>query len=182
MPEVHLRHPWNTESDVSLRPLPMAAGLTRTVLTMARVPPGKESFAYHSHERDEEFVFILSGRGRAEIGDQVVDVGPGDFMGFPAPGIAHHLTNPYDEDLVYLMGGERSGFDIGYFPRLGRRLIFTASGIIGVDDATTTAFSLDDYLVDPDSVDADSVEDGGSRYPRRRSRSISFGSRFSGSP
>ena len=146
MPEVHLRHPWNPASDVYLRRLSTAAGLTRTALTLARIPPGKESFVYHSHERDEEFLFILSGRGRAEIGDAMVEVGPGDFMGFPAPGIAHHLTNPYDEDLVYLMGGECSGFDIGYFPRLGRRLVFTPGSITAVDDATTTQLSFADFL------------------------------------
>ena len=150
MPEVHLRHPWNPASDVYLRRLSAAAGLTRTALTLARVPPGKESFVYHSHERDEEFVFILSGRGRAEIGDTVVEVGPGDFMGFTAPGVAHHLTNPYDEDLVYLMGGECSGFDIGYFPRLGRRLIFTGDRITAVEDTTATQLSFADFLVAAD--------------------------------
>jgi uncharacterized cupin superfamily protein len=148
--EVHLRHPWNADSDVYLKPLSMLAGLSRTVLTLARVPPGKESFVYHRHERDEEFVYIVEGRGRAEIGDEVFEVGPGDFMGFTAPGVAHHLTNPYDEDLVYLMGGERSGFDIGYFPRLGRRIVFTKSGITGIDDATVTQLSFDDFLAPGD--------------------------------
>jgi uncharacterized cupin superfamily protein len=64
----------------------------------------------------------LSGRGIAEIGDEVFEVGPGDFMGFTAPGPAHHLLDPNDVDLVYLIGGERSGEDISCFPRLGRRL------------------------------------------------------------
>lgn len=50
---------------------------------------------------------ILSGRGRAEIADDIVEAGPGDITGFPAPdGPAHHLTNPFDEDLVYLMGAK----------------------------------------------------------------------------
>jgi uncharacterized cupin superfamily protein len=86
-------------SDVYLKRLSAIAGLSRVSLTIARVPPGKESFLYRRHERDEEFIFILLGRGRAEIGDENFDVGPGDFMGFPAPdGRAHHLTNPYDDD------------------------------------------------------------------------------------
>jgi uncharacterized cupin superfamily protein len=116
------RHPFNPNSDVFVRRLSAAAGLKRTALSLARVPPGKESFIYHSHERDEEFLFILSGRGIAEIGDNVYEVGPGDFMGFTAPGPAHHLINPNDVDLVYLMGGERSGKDVGNFPKLGRRI------------------------------------------------------------
>ena len=59
------------------------------------------------------------------------EVGPGDFMGFTAPGAAHHMINPYAEDLVYLMGGERSGLDVGHFPRLGRKIVFGATGGTG---------------------------------------------------
>jgi hypothetical protein len=56
------------------------------------------------------------------------------LLGFPAPaGPAHHVTNPYDEDLAYLMGGERIPDDIGYFPRLKRQMIFTASGAGGIE-------------------------------------------------
>jgi uncharacterized cupin superfamily protein len=145
-PEAHLRHPWNPNSEVFLRRLSAGAGLKRSVLTIARVPPGKESFVYHSHERDEEFLYILSGRGRAEIGDAVVEVGPGDFMGFTAPGVAHHLVNPYGEDLVYLMGGERSGMDIGNFPRLGRRIVFTESSINSVEDRALRPMTFADWV------------------------------------
>lgn len=136
MPEARIRHPWNTGSDVYLKRLSPLTGLRRLALHIARLPPGKESFVYHRHERDEEFLLILSGRGRAEIGEEIFTVSAGDFMGFPAPdGPPHHLVNPFDEDLVYLMGGESSGFDIGYFPRLGRRLVFSPSGLWGVPDA-----------------------------------------------
>ncbi|HEY8380743.1 MAG TPA: cupin domain-containing protein [Microvirga sp.] len=117
------------------------------VVSLARVPPGKESFVYHSHERDEEFLFIISGRGRAEIDDEVFEVGPGDFMGFQAPGVAHHLTNPYDEDLVYLMGGERSGLDVGYFPRLKRRIVFGKTGIHAVSEDHVRTMHSDEWFV-----------------------------------
>jgi uncharacterized cupin superfamily protein len=145
-PEVHVRHPFNPNSDVYLRQLARPVGLKRVALTIARIPPGRESFIYHCHERDEEFLYILSGRGRAEIADEVVEVGPGDFMGFPTPSVAHHLTNPYDEDLVYLMGGESSSFDIGSFPRIGRKLIFSAGKIYAVDEADLQPMSFDQYL------------------------------------
>lgn len=84
-PEARIRHPWNPNSEVYLKRLAQDAGLRRIAVTLARVPPGKESFVYHSHERDEEFLFILSGRGRAEIDDRLYEVGPGDFMGFTRP-------------------------------------------------------------------------------------------------
>jgi uncharacterized cupin superfamily protein len=44
-------------------------------------------------------------------------------MGFPTPGVAHHLRNPSGEDLVYLVGGESLDVEIADFPRLGRRMI-----------------------------------------------------------
>jgi uncharacterized cupin superfamily protein len=149
MPEGHIRHPWNENSDIYLKPLSRTVGLARVSISLARVPPGKESFVFHAHERDEEFIYILSGRGRAEIGDDVFDVGPGDFMGFRAPdGPAHHLINPYDEDLIYLMGGESSGYDIGHFPRLGRHLIFSGDRIQRIDDEAIRQMSFDDFLVE----------------------------------
>ena len=132
------------------------AGLERVSLSIARVPPGKESFLYHRHERDEEFLFILSGRGCAEIGERQIEVCAGDFMGFRAPdGPPHHLTNPYAEDLVYLMGGECSGFDIGYFPRLGRRLIFSPSGLWSAHDAACTTLTFAQWQAPQQAGDAD---------------------------
>jgi uncharacterized cupin superfamily protein len=51
------------------------------------------------------------------------EVAAGDFMGFPTPAVAHHLRNPYDEDLVYLVGGENHDVEIADFPRLGKRML-----------------------------------------------------------
>jgi uncharacterized cupin superfamily protein len=144
-----IRQPLNPDSEVHLHALSELAGMQRVRLTLARIPPGKESFAYHAHEADEEFVYILSGRGRAEIGDETVEVGPGDFMGFPTPSVAHHLTNPYDEDLVYLMGGERSRVEVGTFPRAGKRIIFSASGIWQVDEKHLEPMGFEQWLADP---------------------------------
>jgi uncharacterized cupin superfamily protein len=146
--QLRIHHPLNANSDVWLRPLSEFAGLARVRLTLARIPPGKESFAYHAHQADEEFVYILSGRGRAEIGDETVEVGAGDFMGFATPSVAHHLTNPYDEDLIYLMGGERSRVEVGTFPRAGKRIIFSGSGIWQVDEKHLEPMSLDQFVAD----------------------------------
>jgi uncharacterized cupin superfamily protein len=77
-----------------------------------------------------------------------VEVGPGDFMGFATPSVAHHLTNPYDEDLVYLMGGERSRVEVSSFPRAGKRIIFSGSGIWQVDEKHLEPMSLEQWLPD----------------------------------
>ncbi len=93
---------------------------------------GGNSFAYHSHSQEEEWVYILSGRGIAEIDGKIQEVGPGDFMGFPTPSVAHHLKNPFEEDLVYLMGGEDLPLEVVDYPDIGKRYL-RMSGEDGVE-------------------------------------------------
>lgn len=135
LPSMLFRHPLNPRSEVLLRSVSGPAGLQRIGVHVGRIPPGKESFCHHYHHFEEEFVYIIAGRGIAEIGDEEFEVGPGDFMAFPAPSPGHHLRNPFDTDLVYLMGGERNPFEVGEFPRLRKRAIWDRSGgyIIDVD-------------------------------------------------
>ncbi|PZD75453.1 hypothetical protein C1752_00164 [Acaryochloris thomasi RCC1774] len=96
-------------------------GLERLGLYQVRVEPGKASTQFHCHRHEEEFLYILSGRGIADIGDAQYEVGPGDFMGFTAPSLPHCLHNPFAEDLVYLMGGERREYDVCDYPRIKKR-------------------------------------------------------------
>lgn len=66
-------------------------------------------------------MFIVSGRARARIDGRDYELGPGDFAAFPAPQAPHLLTNPFDEDCVYLMGGEPSRpTDVIHYPDLGK--------------------------------------------------------------
>ena len=123
MQEESFRHPLNPASELHGYMLSRKTGLSRVGLSLLRVPPGKESFIFHAHENEEEFVYVLAGRGIAEIGEASFEVGPGDFLGFPASGPAHHLKNPFDEDLVYLAGGENREVEVADFPRLGKRLV-----------------------------------------------------------
>jgi uncharacterized cupin superfamily protein len=115
-------HPLNPNSEISGVSLSDQVGLQRIGFYLTCISPGKESFIYHSHQYEEEFIYILSGRGIAEIEDEEFEVSSGDFMGFPTPSVAHHLRNPFDEDLVYLMGGERREVEVGDFPRLKKRI------------------------------------------------------------
>ena len=121
--EESFSHPWNPRSLIRGTHLSALAGLVRTGVSLVHIPPGKESFVYHTHHCEEEWVYILSGRGIAEIDGQEHEVGPGDFMGFPTPSVAHHLRNPFAAELVYLMGGESREVEIADYPRLGRRMV-----------------------------------------------------------
>lgn len=122
-PEQRGAHPLNPESEMHGVPLSDATGMSRIGVHVIRLRPGKESCVYHTHFGQEEFFYILSGRGKAEIDGCEHEVGPGDFMGFPTPSVAHHLWNPFDEELVYLVGGERAELEIADFPHLGKRLL-----------------------------------------------------------
>ncbi|MEM9538429.1 MAG: cupin domain-containing protein [Cyanobacteria bacterium P01_E01_bin.42] len=135
MDALEFHHPLNPNSEIYMRFLGRAVGFERIGITIARVPPHKESFIYHSHQNEEEWVYILSGRGIAEIGDREYEVEPGDFMGFGLPQQPHHLRNPFAEDLVYLMGGEAGRLDVGVFPRLGKRVIMDGESASIVEDS-----------------------------------------------
>jgi uncharacterized cupin superfamily protein len=126
-------HPLNEHSEVYLRALSRRTGLQRLGVSHARVPPGKESFIYHNHSSEEEFVYVLAGRGIAEIDGEDYEVGAGDFMAFPTPSVAHHLRNPFDEDLVYLTGGESHQLEVADFPKLRKRLYRNGDRIDLVD-------------------------------------------------
>lgn len=55
---------------------------------------------YHSHEFEEERIYVLPGKGIAEIDGDEYEVEKGDFLGFPTPGVAHNMRNDGDEDQV----------------------------------------------------------------------------------
>ena len=116
-------HPLNPESDMHGMQLGRSVGLKRTGVNFIRVPAGRESYVYHSHQHEEEWIYVLAGRAIALIDDEEYEVQPGDFIGFPAPSVAHLLRNPGPDDLVYLVGGENRDFDIAEFPKLGKRMV-----------------------------------------------------------
>ncbi len=117
---LHVSHPFNERSEIFLSRLSDPTGLTHLGVSLARIPPGKESFALHVHSIQEEWIYVLTGRGHVRLDDQEVPIGPGDFVGFPAKGPAHVLRNTSDEDLVFLQGGDRRKGDLGHFPELGK--------------------------------------------------------------
>lgn len=123
MPETRRVHQFNDNAVRLSRPISDAAGMQRIGIHLVRLEPGRDSTTFHYHDRDEEFLYVVSGRGVAEIGDETFEVGAGDFMGFTAPSPPHLLRNPFGEDLVYLMGGERNVADVVHYPRIGRTLV-----------------------------------------------------------
>jgi uncharacterized cupin superfamily protein len=133
-------HPWNPASEMHGMQLARSVGLKRTGVNFIRVPPGRESYVYHSHRYEEEWIYVLSGRAIALIDDVEHEVGPGDFIGFPAPQVAHLMRNTGTEDLVYLAGGENREFDVADFPKLGKRMLRMGNQVDIYDAEDAQAF------------------------------------------
>ncbi|MEQ8768671.1 MAG: cupin domain-containing protein [Planctomycetota bacterium] len=117
------QHPKNPKSRLRGVSLSQHCGLERIGLHRIRLEPGAEANEYHAHHFEEEFYFVLEGRGVMLVDGEEVEVGPGGFFGFRAPSVPHLMTNPFEDDLVYLVGGERKAFEIADFPRLGQTMI-----------------------------------------------------------
>jgi uncharacterized cupin superfamily protein len=136
MEEYKAQHPLNPIGQVHLRSLSHTAGMQRLGVHLARLAPGKEANEYHTHHYEEEFYYIVSGRGVAFVDGVEHQVGPGDFLGFTTPSVPHVLRNSSQEDLIYLIGGERREFEVADFPRHEKILIREGRSVYVVDKAS----------------------------------------------
>ena len=65
-----------------------------------RLTPGS-SIGYHVHEGETEMFYFLSGKGRVQDDDQLVEVSAGDSMA-TFSGHGHGVENTGDEDLLFV--------------------------------------------------------------------------------
>src|SRR5918992_3655792 len=92
----------------------------RFALIEQTIPPRALAAPIHVHEREDEYSFVLSGRMGAQIGDDVVEAGPGDLVLKPR-GIPHAYWNPGDEETHLLEIISPAGFE-QYFTDLAPEL------------------------------------------------------------
>ena len=59
---------------------------------MARIPPGKTPYPYHSHSAQWEFYHVISGTGLVRHKDGTTPIEAGDAFLFK-PGEPHQITN-----------------------------------------------------------------------------------------
>lgn len=103
-------------------------GLTGIGFHIIEVEPGCESTEYHVHHHEDECTYVLSGRGVVTLGEDDFDIGPGDFIGYRAGGLAHTMRAVGNQPLVCIVAGERLAHDVGDYPRLDKR-IYRQSGL-----------------------------------------------------
>ena len=97
-------------------------GLKNIGIHLISIAPGDKSTEFHSHKYEEEAIYVLSGHGTEVMGDASQMIGPGDFIGFPAGGVAHETINDGAEPLVCLVIGQRLPQDVVDYPNKGKRL------------------------------------------------------------
>lgn len=122
MPGVVKTHFLNPNGRRLNKSLGDATGMTGLGVHLVEVPVGADSTEYHVHRHEDECVYILEGRARVTLDEQSFEVAAGDFVGLPAGGPAHVFHNPGPDVLRCLVIGQRLPFDIGDYPRLGKRL------------------------------------------------------------
>jgi uncharacterized cupin superfamily protein len=85
-------------------------------VNLTRLAPGSESALRHSHEKQDEFVYILEGTPTLVTNAGEQELKPGMCGGFRAgTGDAHHLVNHSSSEVLYLEIGDRTpGESVAY--------------------------------------------------------------------
>lgn len=92
-------------------------GLTNFGVNLTRLAPHAISALRHSHTRQDEFIYILSGHPTLRTNEGDTPLAPGMCAGFKAAsGNAHQIVNETDEDVVYLEVGDRTPGDEAAYP------------------------------------------------------------------
>jgi uncharacterized cupin superfamily protein len=92
-------------------------GLKNFGVNLTRLAPGGESALLHRHNKQDEFIYILQGEPTLVTEHEEITLSPGMCAGFPAMGIAHHLVNRTQRDVLVLEVGDRTPGDEGSYPK-----------------------------------------------------------------
>jgi len=86
-------------------------------VNLTRLAPGSESALRHSHEKQDEFVYVLEGTATLVTNSGEQELEQGMCVGFRAgTGNAHHLVNRSSSDVLYLEIGDRTPGDSVDYP------------------------------------------------------------------
>ena len=103
-------------------------GLRAFGVNLTTLAPRAVSALHHRHSRQDEFVYVLTGRPTVVLEQHEVQLEPGMCVGFPAGGSAHHLHNRTLEAAVYLEVGDRAADDRVEYPVDDLRAEMTPDG------------------------------------------------------
>ena len=115
-----------------------SSGITQYGAYLQTLQPGARTSTRHWHEREDEFLYVLSGRATVVENDGRHVLEPGDAACWPA-GVpnAHHVLNESAEPCSYLIVGTRVTHDVCHYPDVGKTL-YTEGDVWRVEDAAGT--------------------------------------------
>jgi quercetin dioxygenase-like cupin family protein len=74
------------------------------------LPPRALGAPLHTHHREDEYSYVLQGRFGVQLGDEVLEAGPGDLL-FKPRGVAHAFWNAGDAPARLLELISPAGFE-----------------------------------------------------------------------
>jgi len=77
---------------------PDEGGCKNMIFGVVTFPPGSDP-GPHRHEKEEEIIYVISGRGESLVGDEVVPLEPGVAV-YTEPGLPHGVRTIGDKPLV----------------------------------------------------------------------------------
>lgn len=122
------QHFMNKDAQRQNKSLGDLTGLKGLGFHIIEVPPGKWSTECHVHYFEDECTYVLKGSGEVVIGNETTAIGPGDFIGYRAGGLAHTMFNSGDQTLVCIVVGQRLPHDVADYPHHKKR-IYRNSGM-----------------------------------------------------
>lgn len=100
-------------------------------VNLDEIAPGKQSCPFHYHQREEEHFFVLQGRCILRSGEQRHELGPSDYVCFPAgTKVAHCFENPFAEPCLVLAIGTRDPNEVCVYPDSGKALVHALRAIL----------------------------------------------------
>ena len=104
-------------------------GLSNFGVNLTRLAPQGLSALRHAHSKQDEFVYILSGRPTLVTDEGETQLHPGMCAGFKSgTGNAHHLVNRTGDVVEFLEVGDRSAADEGSYPDDDLKAVLGADG------------------------------------------------------
>ena len=100
-----------------------AGSITQFGAYVETLQPGAGSSERHWHEKEDEFLYVLSGEVTVLEDDAAHVLHPGDAACWPAgTPVAHSVVNRSSAPCTYLIVGTRVTHDVCHYPGTGRGL------------------------------------------------------------
>lgn len=137
------------ETAFKRKKLSEAADGERIGCSLYEIPPGRRSWPYHYHTKNEEAIFVLDGTGTLRLGTEQLTISEGEYIALPANEEgAHRIINDSDERLRYLMFSTMDEPDITVYPDSGKIGVYAGSPPGSAENRTVEGYYPRDEDVD----------------------------------